>query len=234
MHRKLESATVSTSDLDKVPLLANLDQRTKSAIVQKTKGLRAQATQEIISYLDTSDSVFFVLEGHVRVNMISAGGRQITYQLLGPGDMFGEMAALDGLPRSASVIAESNVLLIEMGGAQFVELITNHASLVLPIMRRLTSLSRWLSARVFEYHAYNVRGRVYLELMRLADGIDTPHPLIKISDRDMASRVGTTRENVTRICGELKQNGVIQRDAKGMVILDPVALNELLEACEFS
>ena len=189
------------------------------------------AQQEIIGHMDLSASVYFVVAGTVRINILAASGRQITYQLLSAGQMFGELAAIDGLPRSAAVIAETECALIELPQKQFISLVGSNSDFALAIMNRVAALSRWLTARLFEYHAYNVKGRVIAELVRLTgDG----NSQVKVSDRDMASRVGTTRENVTRIVGELKNLNIVERSASGLTVLDIERLKLLLTECEFA
>ena len=92
-------------------------------------------------------------------------------------------------------------------------------------------MNRWLIERLFEYHTYDVRGRVYLELLRLTEAnADAP---ITITDRDMASRVGTTRENVSRIHGKLRDAGLIIRDKSRLTVADRPGLEALLSDCEF-
>lgn len=234
MNHKTVEVTLGIEDIDRIAAYQNLNASVRDNILTVTKGLKVQANQEILAYQAHGNDVYFILEGKVRVNMISANGRQITYQLLETGDMFGELAAIDGLPRSASVIAESDAVLAKMPGKQFMKLAELHPELSLIIMQRLANLSRWLTSRVFEYHAYNVKGRIYLELIRMNETQVNKNILLKLSDRDMASRVGTTRENVTRIYSGLKKNGILQRDSTGINILDEKALRELLDECEFS
>jgi hypothetical protein len=98
-------------------------------------------------------------------------------------------------------------------------------------MQWLAGLSRWLTEKVFEYHAYNVKGRIYSELLRLCHEQDDPD--LSVTDRDMASRVGTTRENVTRIYRELKDNGIVSRRPAAIRILDTERLKTLLSESEF-
>lgn len=234
MNHKVVEVNLDIEDIGRIAAYQNLDASVRQNILAGTKGLKVQANQEILAYQEQGDDVYFILEGQVRVNMISASGRQITYQLLETGDMFGELAAIDGLPRSASVIAESDVVLAEMPGKQFMELAELHPKLALIIMQRLANLSRWLTSRVFEYHAYNVKGRIYLELIRMNGSQVNKSILLQLSDRDMASRVGTTRENVTRIYSGLKKSGILQRDSTGIKVLDENALKGLLDECEFS
>ena len=89
---------------------------------------------------------------------------------------------------------------------------------------------------MFEYHAYNVKGRVISELLRLAQAGDSSvnEVTIVIRDRDMATRVGTTRANVTNINRSLKEAGVILRTGQSVRILDVESLRGMLPECEFS
>ncbi|MES3007343.1 MAG: Crp/Fnr family transcriptional regulator [Pseudomonadota bacterium] len=242
MQKRFEKALCTAADLDRIEAFRDLGSAVRQDILAQIKAWRVPAERDIIGYLDQTHSVYFLLEGEVRVNMLAAGGRQITYQILHAGAMFGELAAIDGLPRSASVVSETEVLLAELTREQFIGLARLHPDLSMMIMRRLANLSRWLASRVFEYHTYNVRGRVYLELIRAVEALDnsdgeafeSADTLIKISDRDMASRVGTTRENVTRIYATLKEQNVLSRSGGGIRILSLPALRGLLNDCEFS
>ena len=97
-------------------------------------------------------------------------------------------------------------------------------------MHRLVTMSRWLSAMVFEHHALSVKGRICAELLRLAESKNDLH--IKVIDRDMATRVGTSRENVSRVHSELKRAGMIERRQGSMQILDSQRLREQIRSSE--
>ncbi|MFT5389975.1 MAG: CRP/FNR family cyclic AMP-dependent transcriptional regulator [Gammaproteobacteria bacterium] len=225
-------ARFTQHQLEELMVFEGLEERVQVALAQASRMLRLEAKAEILSHLHESRDVYFIVSGTVRVNMVAAGGRQITYQLLPPGEMFGELAAIDGLPRSASVLAEEACVLGRIDVGTFNQLIRDHPSLALTVMRRLARLSRVLTSRVFEYHTYDVRGRIYTELIRLTESaaLESPQPIL-LTARDMASRVGTTRENVARIYSELRKNGVIEKT--GVRVMDPKALSTMLTACEF-
>lgn len=200
-------------------------------IATEFQRVTADAGAEIIAQDDQSNDVYFMISGRVRVNIVATTGRQITYQILEPGQIFGELAALDKLPRTAGVYAEDAVVLARISAEKFEALVVKHPQFALAIMNRLAALARWLTERVFEYHAYDVKGRIYSELLRLCE--QGAQLEFKITDRDMASRVGTTRENVTRIYANLKSKGVLDRRPSAIEILDVATLTRLLEECEF-
>ena len=224
-------STVTADDLLAIDVCRALPLEVRADLAAHAIKISAHSDAEILGHLDRSNDVFFLLSGRARVNIAAASGRQITYQILEPGRMFGELAALDGRPRSASVYAEDAVVLAKLNNAAFMQLLARHSVLALAIMQHLVALTRWLSDRVFEYHAYDVKGRIYSELLRLCGATEGVE--VAVTDRDMASRVGTTRENVTRIYAGLKQLGILRRRQASIAILDVAALRRLLSECEF-
>lgn len=214
--------------------LAELGPEVIPDIAAHTRLAEVQAGAEILGHRQADRDVYFLLRGRVRINMVATSGRQITYDILDPGEMFGELAAIDGQPRSASVLAEDQCTLGVLSGQHLLELCARHPALALCVMQRLARLARGLAAKVFEYHTFDVRGRVYSELLRRHDASGSKDGGISaITAKDMASRVGTTRENASRILKHLSEEGIISRDASDIRVLDPGALSVLLEASEF-
>lgn len=231
--RQKEPITLKAAHLKHVEMLQGLGSGFIESFISKSSAFRVLAGTEVLAHMEPGRSVYMLLSGSVRVNMLAASGRQVTYQLLDAGAMFGEMAAIDHLPRSASVSAETDIILAEISGDDFIALCRENADFAVNVMLRLARLSRWLTSRVFEYHTYNVRGRVYMELLRLSEQ-ENDVKFHRISDRDMASRVGTTRENVSRTHAKLLEAKIIERTPNGIAILDVEALQELLADCEFN
>ena len=225
---------ISLADVGRIAILRGLSPEIHVDFASRAIPLTARAGRRILLHLDESEDVYFILSGRVRTNLIADSGRQVTYQLLGAGEMFGELSAIDGLPRSASVYAEETSRLAKLTGAQFRSLVRRHPELALRSMERIASLARWLAQKLFEVHTYNVRGRIYIELLRLHEGDDSGTLSgVAVADRDMASRVGTTRENVNRIYAELRKEGLIERRAGAIWLKDPARLRQLLEGTTF-
>jgi len=122
--------------------------------VQKDCTWRTYAPGEaIFEYLDCSDDVFFVASGEVRVIIHSLTGKPVSFSNLGPGDMFGEYPAIDGLPRSASVEARTNCVVASMPAATFRVFLRTEATAAEALLQQLVSTIRRLSTRVFEFSA---------------------------------------------------------------------------------
>ena len=236
-HRKNMAAAPVPFDvrwLRALDVFVGLDSAIVSDIASHIKPAAYPKHSEILAHGNPDRDVYVIGSGSVRVNTVSASGRQVTYRVLGAGDLFGELAALDGRPRSASVFAERDCVLGRIDHRAFSGLVDRYPPLAALMMRRLTQLARALTDTVFEYHAYDVRGRILLELLRLdrqTQGVGA-RPIV-VTGRDMASRVGTTRANVTRILNSLFNEGLAVREGRALRLLDRDALEGMLVDCEF-
>jgi CRP/FNR family cyclic AMP-dependent transcriptional regulator len=190
------------------------------------------ANVTIVDHLEPSHDVHFLLRGSVRVNVYANSGRWVTYEVLGPGAMFGELAAIDQEPRSAAVATEEPSVIGIIPAKNFRLLITTNPYFIERALVHLARQSRTLMRRYYEYSALSVKGRVYSELLRLNN--HEPERDLVISDKDMASRVGTTRENVTRIYSQLRGKDIISKSHSTIDLLDPEKLAEMLVISEFS
>ena len=222
---------VATTALAGLSSLAELPASVLDRLADALKTQRFDKGAAIVRHNDDSRDFYLIISGAVRVSLVGSTGRSLTYQILPAGEMFGEVSAVDGDGRSANVIAEEESVLGSLSSQAFMDLARTSPDFALVILKRLARLNRRLTSRLFEYHTYDVRGRVYLELLRLTEtSADSP---ITITDRDMASRVGTTRENVSRIHGKLRDAGLIIRDKSRLTVADRPGLEALLSDCEF-
>ena len=191
--------------------------------------VRVSASAQLINYHDTDKDVFLILNGRMRVVVTSEGGREITYDIIEAGETIGELSAIDGGKRSARVLAEADAELAKIGQRDFLALM-RHADFAMVILRRVSRTARWMTERVREFQAYSVRGRICAELLRLSNSVSGAR--IAISDRDMASRVGTTRENVTKINAGLMVDKAICREGREIIILEAERLRAIMLECE--
>ncbi|MEM1229134.1 MAG: Crp/Fnr family transcriptional regulator [Pseudomonadota bacterium] len=203
----------------------------REALDACTRTRRYGRGEAVVRVNDASRDLYRVMSGSVRVSLIASTGRSITFQVLTAGAMFGEVAAIDGSPRTADVIAEGPCRIGCISAADVQGLCRDHPEFAFMLLRKLAALNRRLTQKVFEYHTYDVRGRVCLELLRLWQ--ERSAGPLTITDRDMASRVGTTRENVSRIHAELRQQGLLDRSKSEINDMDTDGLTRLLADCEF-
>ena len=187
----------------------------------------------IVSHNEQTTDVFFIVSGKVRVTIYSNSGRDVTYRVQGAGQMFGELSAIDDEPRSAHVLALEESLVASMTAEAFWAALKDYPPVAEAALKRLATLVRQLSDRVFEFSTLAVKNRIHAELLRLGrDGEPngnassiTPAP----THADVASRISTHREAVTRELNELTRAGLIERNEGALVIQDMTQLAHMVE-----
>jgi CRP/FNR family cyclic AMP-dependent transcriptional regulator len=181
------------------------------------------AQQIVVEYLDDSHEVFFVLSGQLKVTFYAESGREIDFRDLKAGQSFGEMSAIDGKPRSASVIAQTDATVAAMTAPDFLTALRTYPVVAMATLRKLTSLVRSLSERVQE-QAERVEVRICHELLRMARGAMISPSVARLSPSPkhlaIANRVNTHREAVTRLLAKLKEQGITQRGRGELLIKD--------------
>ena len=189
--------------------------------------------QTLIAYREESDVVYFLCEGSVRTTLYSPSGKQISYQDLEPGDMFGEMAAIDNLPRSTHVIALSGGELLFLSKDNFLHLIDHYPDVSRAVLLKMSKLVRFLCERLYEYGVLSVGERVRAEILRIArqQGIQNGDTVLVDNlptHEELASRLATHREAITRELGNLEKSGVLFKKRNKLTILDIQALEQQL------
>ena len=228
MHERLVRA------LAKIDPFRELDEQALGEVATSCRFQRFEAKRQIIAYQDDSADVFFIVSGTVRVVIHSISGKEISYRDLEDGEMFGELAAIDGEQRSASVVAVTETLLIAMSETSFREAIRNHPAVAEAVLQRLARLVRLYSQRLYEMRTLDVQSRIRAELVRLAescvgdDNTATISPLP--TSADIAARVNTRREAVSRELASLTRRGFIKRQRRSLTIRDFAGLNQLVES----
>ncbi|AWK86890.1 Crp/Fnr family transcriptional regulator [Azospirillum thermophilum] len=227
----------AAGSLDGIGLLAPLPAGERAAVARRCRWRRFHAGEQIIGHGDGEPEradVAFVVEGRVRVVSHSAGGREISFDDMEAGGFVGEMAALDGLPRSASVVAVAEGTVIAFLPARpFQELVSGHPVLARSMMLHLTGKLRLATDRIMELSTLGANNRVHAELLRLAKrgrvegraAVITPIPV----HGDIAARVSTTRETVARVLSDLSRDGLVERRPDALVIRDLTRLERLVE-----
>ena len=122
--------------------------------------------EAIIAHRDSGSDVFFLLEGRARVTLFSESGREIAYRDVGPGEIFGELAGIDGKPRSASVVALESARAARLPEAAFRDMVSTHPVFAWALLDHLSAQLRRMTDRVFEFSTLVVRKRLILELLR--------------------------------------------------------------------
>ncbi len=201
-------------------------------LAKNVRWKRYREDQQIISHLDNSTDVFLVIEGTVRVFIYSASGKEITFRDFAAGQSFGELAAIDGLPRSATVTSLTDSLIASMSAELFREILRIYPGVAATLVKELAGIVRAMTQRVFEFSALAVGNRVHTELLRLARDhmIDDNTALIRPAPThaEIASRISTHREAVTRELSQLSHDGLVERQPGALFVRDVERLARLV------
>jgi len=218
--------------LQKVDLFKGLDSATLREIAGQCKWLRRKRNEPVIGRGDADRDVYFVIAGQVRIAAAAGRGRRIILRDVGAGELFGEHSALDGKRGFADVVAVRESLLASMSPEAFRALVASHATVRERLLRRLAGSVRELAARLLDFGARRVQARVWAELLRLARAAGVEGNTARIerapTHNEIASRVGTSREEVTRELSRLARQGLFKRTGRVLELHDVRALEALV------
>ncbi len=202
---------------DKPHVLDDLEQ--KSTYVQFTPG------ETIFAEEEEGNSVFYILSGTVKAVLYSQDGEEIWLDEFGSGTLFGEMAVLSQESRTADIVASSNVELACFTAACFIELMETHGIIGVKVSKMLANRVHKTTRRMFELTAVSAKGRVYSELLRLAE---TSEDTLTIKNLPaytvIAKRINSTRETVSRTVNDLARHGFVKKEGTSLQILVPEEL----------
>lgn len=219
-------------DLARLPFFRPFAREALAALAPLARWRGFEPGQTVLEAGDPARDVFFIAEGEVRILTRGSGGHEIILNELGPGDFFGEIAAIDGGPRSAGVVALTRARVCVIAAAPFLRFALSTPEASHQVMRMLAGLVREKDARLLELTVLPVRPRLIALLLRLARAreaggvvVSPPRP-----HHELAARIGTRREVVSRILGALAREGLAQASRGGLLLPRPDALRAELEA----
>jgi CRP-like cAMP-binding protein len=205
-----------------VVIFAGLPSRVLERVHKHCSWHHYEPGDSIVDYLDASDEVFFVSSGEVCVTIYSLAGKAVSFRNLGPGEIFGEYAAIDGEPRSASVEARTSCVIASMSGISFRKLLLNEPHVAQALIKNLVRNVRALTKRVYEFSTLAVNNRIQAELLRLAGLGQREGNTARLDPAprhsEIASRISTHREAVSRELNRLSRIGIIERQ-NGVLIV---------------
>jgi CRP-like cAMP-binding protein len=198
-------------------LLSGLPEHLSSALFAAAKPVRLNADEVLFLAGDAGDGCYHVEEGLLKVTMVSRGGSERILAFFGSGAIVGELSIIDGLPRSASVVAVREASLSFLSRAAFEDFANKHPEVYKSLVALLAARLRETDAVVAAGSFLPLRGRVALTLLELAEdfGQDVGSGRIvirqKIGQSDLAAMAGIARENVSRILNDWKRRKLVSR-----------------------
>lgn len=210
---------MDTTNLKSISLFSDLPDEDLQAISNLAVTRVYPKNTLIICEGDRSDSLYVVLSGKVKVYLNDEEGKEVTLNMQTAGEYFGELAMLDDAPRSASVVTMEETRLAVVSKSAFDECLENNPKIALTVIRGLARRLRELTENVRSLALMDVYGRVAHTLLDLAEERDGKLVVTqRLTQRDIASMVGASREMVSRILRDLTVGGYITSKNKIITI----------------
>ncbi len=208
-----------------IPFFAGLDPDALERLASSMRARRFRRGEVIFHVGDPGDALFVIVSGDVKISLPSETGEEAILATLRPGAVFGELALLDGAPRSASATALTATETVVLPRDRFRELIATEAGVRDALLASIAGELRRLTQHVEELHFLDITGRLAARLVRLAqEGSATDDGGIRLranlTQADLAAMVGCTRQSVNKLLGQFTDDGLIRQERDGIVITD--------------
>lgn len=211
-------------------VLGRLPEAALEGLIARGRAVRFTKGEALYRRGEAGESMIAIVSGRVKISNITDDAREVVLNFLGPGDLIGEMATLDGSSRSADATALEPVEGILFYRRDMIATLERHPEALLGIVSDLARKLRMTSAMV-EHGVLQMSGRAARGLLRLAeqhgdDVHDGTRLDIKLSQKDLGSYLGLSRENTSRELGRLREAGLIRVDGGEIVIIDAEGLED--------
>ena len=219
--------------LEKIGIFSGLSPGDAEAIAPFFRRERRRKKEVIFSEGDPSRWFYAVLEGKVKITKLSQEGKEMIIEMIGPGEVFGGIAAIRGLPYPANALAMEDCLLLKISREDLLGILGRFPALNLSIFQELGVRLERSHETMKQIALDNVMSRVASLLLTLAgrSGKKTPEGTtigLKLTRQEIAEMVGTTVETSIRTMSRLKKTGVITEKEGGILIRDMERLKELV------
>ncbi|NWF49847.1 MAG: Crp/Fnr family transcriptional regulator [Ignavibacteriaceae bacterium] len=213
------------SFLKSVPIFSDLDESTLEKITSLGLSKNFPKNAIILSEQESGSALFVIERGKVKISRISADGKEVILSLLSDSDFFGEMAILDGMPRSATVTAVEDTVLFIIQRQNFLDLLKTHPEISISLLQELTRRLRAADVKIKALSLKDAEGKVATVILQLADEIGKiKNGIVEIEklpfQHDLANMAGTSRETISRTLHSFAKKGLIELDGTRLKIVN--------------
>jgi CRP-like cAMP-binding protein len=235
LDKKGESRPLATSKLAvlrKHPIFSDLDPEALDQLCRYAKHTTLKRGAAICSKGDPGNSLFAVVSGTVKISTSSADGRSAIFNLIGPGEIFGEVALLDGLARTADATAHTNCEIFVIDRREFIPFVKSQPALAMKFIELLCMRLRWTSDQVEQVILQNLPGRLASALIRLTEKrkLAPGGRTIAVTQQEISEMVGMTRESINKQLRAWAARNWVRLEHGAIVVLDAASLQAIAEA----
>ncbi|MFB9266976.1 Crp/Fnr family transcriptional regulator [Bradyrhizobium erythrophlei] len=220
------------SVLRKHPYFSDLEPEAFDQLCRYAKHVTLKRGTTLFSKGDPGNNLIAVISGTVKISISSPDGRNAILNLIEAGEIFGEIALLDGQPRSADATANTNCELFVIDRREFIPFVRSQPSLAMKFIELLCARLRWTSDQVEQVILQDLPGRLASALLRLSDKhkLEPQGRTISITQQEISEMVGMTRESINKQLRAWAGRGWVRLEHGAIVVLKPQALQELVDA----
>jgi CRP/FNR family transcriptional regulator, cyclic AMP receptor protein len=228
--RRLSSNKLSV--LRQHPMFRDLGSEALDQLCRYAKHTSLRRGATICSKGDPGNFLFIVISGTVKISVSSPDGRNAILNLINAGDLFGEVAVLDGQARTADAIANTNCEIFVLDRRDFLPFVRGQPELAMRLIELLCTRLRWTSDQVEQVILQDLPGRLASALLGLTDKrkLEPQSQTIAITQQEISEMVGMTRESINKQLRAWAARGWVRLEHGAIVVLDGASLRELAEA----
>jgi len=211
--------------LQLVPIFSDLPEEVIDQVVMV--GNKKTYTKESVILVEeeVGTALFVIIKGKVKVSRSSADGREVILSILGDSDFFGEMSILDGMNRSATVVALDDTELFIIQRKEFIDLLNKHPEITIALLSELTQRLRNADMKIKALSLKDAEGKVATVILQLADDIGKiKQGTVEIEklplQQDLANMAGTSRETISRTLHSFAKKGMVELEGSKLKIID--------------
>jgi len=210
--------TQFTSALANIPMFSQLNDEELQFLSESATYRSYPKNRVLINEGDLSDSLYVIFSGRLQAYLSDNEGKEMMLNTIGPGEFFGEIALLVDTPRTASIMVIEDCKLSIISRTAFDSILNSHAGIALTLLKGMAQRHIALTSSVKSLALMDVYGRTAHLLLELAKEENGQQITEKLTHQDIANRVGSSREMISRILKDLRIGGYIQIERKKIII----------------
>tara|TARA_B100000900_G_C20332780_1_gene614900 strand:- start:41 stop:733 length:693 start_codon:yes stop_codon:yes gene_type:complete len=212
------------SDLRNINIFQNCEETLLEKIQKNLKIKEEKSGTTILNQGDETKNLYIIIDGTLLITQLAEDGKVVSLELLKKGQCFGEIAIIDGAPRSASVTSLGDVKLGSLSESFVKETLMNDLNFTKSLLLRFSRIVRNANIQIFSLITANARKRLLYQLLRLSK-MNKENPRLRVVEKGLShtaigSFAGISRETVTRLISDLKSDQILSSNASGELILN--------------
>lgn len=219
---------LQTAVLKQIALLSDLPDEVLVKLASQLHIKEFKKNETVVLKGQPSSELFFLFKGRLKVVDFSANGKEIAFMHINKGSHFGELALIDGKPRSASIVATESSTVAYLSSADAKQLMYTNPSVSEKLLKQLASIIRQNNERIMLLGSASATNRINILLLKYAKVEDQNLVIEKLpTQNEIATMTNTTRETVSRTLARLTELGLIKKEGKRIIIISPKELEKL-------